>query len=154
MTLQAMPGNIEGGLIPRHLNPRPCTNLPSWWWDMGDPHNEYARELCRTECPVALFAECEAGPKVFGMVKAGVLYDDKGKPVPEEHKKCRNPNCRKCARVVSDHHDLIAALRADSVPFREIAERLGFTPDAVRMYWSTRGKARAEREAQQASEAA
>lgn len=140
MTLTALPGPA-GGLMPEHLGLRPCTYNPPQWWDQGHENNEVAKQLCRKGCPVMLFRECESGPPVFGMVKAGVLYDDKGKVVPDPHR-CDDLKCRKCQGVVADHHDTIAQMRAldPPTPFRIIASVIGFTQDATRVYWHTRGK--------------
>lgn len=138
MTLQALPGP-SGGLMPQHLNARPCTYKPPRWWDQGHFQNPEAKRLCREVCPAAAFRECEMGPRVYGMIKAGVLYDDKGYPVPEPHR-CGDPHCRKCRGVVADHHLTIAKLRSEGVPFRLIAEIIGFSQDATRVYWHTRGK--------------
>lgn len=138
MTLEALPGR-SGGLMPQHLNPRPCTYKPPQWWDQGHPYNPEAKRLCREVCPQAAFRECEMGPPVFGMIKAGALYDDKGHLVPEPHR-CDDERCRKCRGVVADHHLTIATLRAQGVPFRMIAEVIGFSQDATRVYWHARGK--------------
>lgn len=151
MSLEALPGR-SGGLIPQHLNPRPCTYYPTRWWDQGHPYNPEAKRLCREVCPKVAFLECAAGPPVFGMVKAGVLYDDKGRPVPEPHR-CEDVACRKCRGVVADHHLTIAALRARKVPFREIAETIGFSQDATRVYWHTRGKFKELKEQQSTQDA-
>lgn len=136
MTLEALPGRMDG-LMPRHLGRRPCTYNPPQWWDLGSEYVSLAKELCREECPRELFLECESGPPVQGMVKAGVLYDDSSRPVPEP---CACGRCRACRGVVSDHHDTIAAMRAAKIPFRDIAARIGFSVDATRVYWHLRGK--------------
>lgn len=136
MTLKPMPGP-SGGLMPKHLGLRPCTYNPPQWWDLGHPKVEEAKRLCRTQCPEKLFRECEAGPQVYSMVKAGVLFDDRGNPVPEP---CDCGECRRCKGVVADHHMIIAACRAAGVPFRDIAARIGFSEDATRVYWHSRGK--------------
>lgn len=136
MSLEALPGRTDG-LMPKHLGRRPCTYNPSQWWEQGHPNVERAKELCRDECPRDCFAECEAGPAVFGMVKAGILFDDRGKAVPEP---CRCGRCRECKGVVADWHDTIAEMRMAGFPFRDIAARIGFSEDATRVYWHARGK--------------
>ena len=146
MSLEALPGPT-GGLMSRHLGQRPCTYNPPQWWDLGSPCVGLAVELCEEECPTALFRQCEAGPPVKGMVKAGVLYDDEGRPVKQ---KCRCGECRQCKGVVADHHNTIAMMRTAKIPFRVIAERIGFTEDATRVYWHSRGKHREAAKAQAA----
>lgn len=139
MSLEALPGKTDG-LMPRHLGKRPCTYHPPQWWDLGNEYVELAKELCREECPTALFRECQRRAAPIGMVQAGVLYGDNGKPVPEV---CRCGQCRRCRGVVSDHHDTIARMREQRIPFRVIAEAIGFTEDATRVYWHNRGKFKA-----------
>ena len=140
MTLHAMPGS-EGGLMARNVSQRPCTYHPPQWWDQGHEYNSLAKELCREECPAALFKQCQDGPRVFGMIKAGVLYDYDGKP---EKQPCGCGNCRACKGVVADHHATIASMRSLGFPFKLIARRIGFTEDATRVYWHARGKYREE----------
>lgn len=136
MSLDALPGKSEG-LMPRHLGQRPCTYHDPRWWDLGSSEVDRAAMLCLTACPTKLFLECEAGPDPIGMVKAGVLFGDNGRPVP---KPCRCGECRRCKGVVADHHDQIALMRLAKIPFKVIAERIGFSEDATRVYWHNRGK--------------
>lgn len=135
MTLSVLPGAQPGGLMPKHLNPRPCVNNPAWWWDVGDENNIKAIGLCLTGCPLVDKCREDTTP-VLGMIRAGVPYGDDGKPVrSKSHESCVRPTCQKCRGTVADHHTTIAQLRAMNLPYRLIAERIGFSIDATRQYW-------------------
>jgi len=58
-----------------------CRTRPDDWWDTGDDGNRLAILLCRRACPV--LGECAAGDdQPCGVVRAGVAYSDRGRPLP------------------------------------------------------------------------
>ena len=49
---------------------------------------------------------------------------------------------RKWQGGIGEHHDRIAAMRADNATWAEIANAIGFTTDGVKAYWKRQRRAR------------
>ena len=97
-----------------------CTTRPPEWWELDNPGNGLARDLC-SRCEFR--AACEPGPdeRVVGVIRAGRGYPDG----------LESPRVR---AIFTAHHDLIGELAAQGVSGRQIAERVGASRNVTYAY--------------------
>jgi hypothetical protein len=144
--LRPLPPPRDGALVAAHHDPRPCVTSPPQWWDSGNRHNPRAINLCRTACPFRQQCEPDNGDPAIGVIRGGVAYDERGKPLPLCHQ-CQQPlnksvqpgsnTCDLCRRgrlVV--HHARIAELVEAGTSWAVIGRAIAHHPDAVRKYWT------------------
>jgi hypothetical protein len=143
-TLQPLPARRPGALVAPHHDLRPCVTNPPQWWDTGNRRGNTALRLCGT-CPWIDQCTPTNGDKPTGVIRAGVAYDDNGRPA----RLCKGcaaalnkatahttVHCDRCKRGrLVRHHTRIADLVEQGCSWAVIGRAVGYHGDTVRRYW-------------------